>query len=189
MDISRFRAQLPFDGARPNLFRVIVNLPANLQGLVNQSRESFGGKFSMMCRTAAIPQSMLGAVPVPYQGREIFLAGNRTFADWTVTLYNDEDYTIRRTFELWMAALNSHVGNVRRPEFASATSYTADCIVEQLGKTGEDVVIARYRMENAFPIDLAEISLDWGSNDQLEEYQVTFKFDNWVNDDFPPSVA
>lgn len=178
MNISNFRANLKRDGARPNLFRVILNLPQPLLTATGVNR-TFGDQFALMCRTAAIPQSTQGKVVVPYMGREVYLAGNRTFSDWTVTILNDEDFSMRQVFERWMAMMNSHVENVRHPDFASATSYTSDAIVEHLGKEGSDKVIATYKMENSFPVDVSDIPLDWSTNDTIEEFSVTFSCDNW----------
>lgn len=178
MDISNFRAQFKGDGARANLFRVILNLPQPLLTAAGVTR-NFGESFSIMCRSAAIPASMVGSAVVPYMGREIYLAGNRTFADWTVTVLNDEDYSIRKVFERWLSMINSHVENIRHPDFASSTSYTSDCIVEHLSKLGPENVIASYKMQNAFPIDVSEVQLDWATNDTIEEFNITFKYDNW----------
>lgn len=177
MDITKFRAGMTGDGARPNLFQIQVNLPAQLQTLNTGGR--FADKLDISCRAAQIPGSTLGKVVAQYQGREVFFAGNRTFADWTITVINDEDFLVRRTIEQWMAALNSHRTNVRRADLINPSSYAADCIVEHLGKAGPDSVIARYRMFSAFPIDLSPIELEWGTNDALEEYTVTFSFDYW----------
>lgn len=183
MDISTFRAELAMDGARPNRFLVYVQLPfsENAQ-LQTASARNFGQYFSFMCKTAAIPESQVGRVVVPYQGREIYLAGDRTFADWTVTVMNDEDFRIRKVLEMWMAKLNYHKTNVRDSSFESATSYTADCIVEHLRKTGESIPQATYKMTAAFPTNISDIQLDWGSNDQIEEYNVTFSYDYWTSD-------
>jgi hypothetical protein len=30
-----------------------------------------------------------------------------------------------------------------------------------------------------FPIDISEITLDWGDNDSVEEFTVTFAYDYW----------
>jgi hypothetical protein len=48
------------------------------------------------------------SVPVQYFGRELKFAGNRTFSDWTITVINDEDFTVRNAFERWMNGLNSY---------------------------------------------------------------------------------
>jgi len=31
-----------------------------------------------------------------------------------------------------------------------------------------------------FPIDITPIDLDWGSNDTIEEFTVTFQYQYWV---------
>lgn len=175
MDITKFRSALQRDAARPNLFRVTLNLPA---GLVQADRQ-FNSKFSFMCRAAQIPGSTLGRLPVAYMGREIGLAGNRTFTDWTVTILNDEDFQIRRTLEEWMRGMNSHQENVRSEQFLSSTSYVATGIVDHLGKSGEDNVIASYTIINAWPMDLSPIDLGWDQNDTAEEYTATFSMDYW----------
>jgi len=174
MDIANFRAQLVGDGARPNLFRVTLNLPAGIS-----SSGSFNEKFSILCRAASIPASSLGAAPVAYMGREVQLAGNRTFADWSVTVLNDEDFSIRNTIEDWMAKINSHRTNVRDESFISATSYTSNALVEHLGKSGEDNIIASYNVLALWPKELDAINLAYDQNNQIEEYGITFSMDYW----------
>jgi hypothetical protein len=34
-----------------------------------------------------------------------------------------------------------------------------------------------------FPIDIAAIDLDWGSNDAIEEFSVTFQYQYWTAQD------
>lgn len=180
MDISVFRAAMTGDGARPNLFRVTINLPAALQGL--NSGNAFGNKLTLTCRAAQIPGSSIGKVPTQYMGREVYFAGNRTVSDWTVTIMNDEDFVTRNAFEQWMKAINSMIGNVRAAGLGSPNSYVSDAYVEHLGKGGPDDVIARYKMIALFPTDLSPIELDWGTNDVIEEYSVTFSIDAWEDE-------
>lgn len=177
MDITAFRSQLKGDGARPNLFRVFLSLPTGVAEAGGGG--DFASKFTLLCRASSIPGSTMGEIPLNYMGRIVNIAGNRTFTDWTVTVLNDEDFSVRRAFENWHAKLNSMKGNVRDPNFRSATSYTTDAIVEQLGKTGEDSVIATYKISAVWPSDVATIPLAWDSNDTIEEFDVTFKFDYW----------
>jgi hypothetical protein len=91
-NISDFRGQLEFGGARPSLFEVQIFNPANTTGDL---------KTPFLVRAAQLPGSTVGTVPVSYFGRQIKLAGNRTFADWTVTIINDEDFLIRNALEEW----------------------------------------------------------------------------------------
>ena len=63
------------------------------------------------------------------------------------------------------------------------SEYSAFADVKQYGKiaTGRDsgTVIKSYRLTGMFPIDISPIDLAWSSNDQLEEFQVTFALQHW----------
>ena len=170
-NVSEFRSSMPYDGARPNLFDCVVNFPGVVGGPGPLA-------FTFKCRAASIPGSSIGTVIAPYFGREIKLAGNRTFEDWTVTVINDEDFTTRNSFEEWMGLINSHVTNLRDAAMLNpADEYQVDMLVRQYGKVG--VVIAQYNIIGAFPIVIEPIQLDWGANDQLEEFSVTFAYQWW----------
>jgi len=170
-NVSQFRANMQFDGARPNLFEVEMVFPSfSLPGGASR-------KFNFVCKTAQIPGSTVGIVPVRYFGREIKFAGNRTFADWTVNVLNDEDFVVRNALERWMNGINSHRFNTRQASAANPASYSADAVVRHYGKTGN--VIKTYRFIGLFPNDLAPIDLDWGNNDSIEEYSVTFAYQWW----------
>ena len=168
-DVSSFRGKLTGDGARPNLFE--VSIP-------NTSDSSFwsgNADFAFFCRASQIPGMTIGSVPVNYFGRQVKLAGNKTYADWTVTVINDENFAHRSQFEAWMNGINSASGNVRAGS-GGASDYTQTCKVTQLSKTGGSGV-RFYSLHYAFPTDLSPITLDWGDNDTIEEYTVTFSFD------------
>ena len=170
-NVNEFRSQLVGDGARPNLFEVSMpfpafSLPANAQT-----------KLTFMCKTAQLPGATLGVVPVQYFGRELKFVGNRTFADWTITIINDEDFVIRNAFERWMANINSHNLNVRNPAALAPAGYTVDGQVTQFGKQGN--TLKKYKFVGLFPTDLTPIDVDWGANDTLEEFSVTLSYQWW----------
>ena len=171
-NVAEFRANMIGDGARPNLFSVSLTFPT-----IAQNSVAAGQKVTFMAKTAQLPGSTVGTVPVYYFGRELKFAGNRTFADWTLTIINDEDFTIRNSIESWMNAINSHAGNVRNTAALSTSGYTVDATVTQYGKTGDE--LKKYTFVGLFPVDLAPIDLDWGSNDAIEEYQTTFAYQWW----------
>ena len=171
-NVAEFRANMIGDGARPNLFSVSLTFPT-----IAQNSVAAGQKVTFMAKTAQLPGSTVGTVPVYYFGRELKFAGNRTFADWTLTIINDEDFTIRNSIESWMNAINSHASNVRNTGAANANGYTVDATVTQYGKTGSE--LKKYKFVGLFPVDLAPIDLDWGSNDAIEEYQTTFAYQWW----------
>ena len=170
-NVNQFRSQLQGDGARPNLFEVTLPFPAfSLPGNA-QTKTTF------MCKTAQLPGSTLGVVPVQYFGRELKFVGNRTFADWTVTIINDEDFVVRNAFERWMNGINSHNLNVRNPVASTPLGYSVDGEVTQFGKAGN--TIKKYRFVGMFPSDITPIDVDWGSNDTIEEFSVTLTYQFW----------
>ena len=130
-----------------------------------------------MAHTTTLPDSNIGETAVPYMGRKIYVAGDRTFNQWSIDVYNDEDFAIRNSLESWMNAINSHAGNVRNTAALNNNGYTVDATVTQYGKTGGE--LKKYRFVGLFPVDLAPIDLDWGSNDTIEEYATTFAYQWW----------
>lgn len=167
-DISAFKSNLTAGGARPNLFEAVVNNP------INTAADS---TFRFVCRAAQLPGSTIPAIDVPYFGRQVRIAGNRTFEPWTVTIINDENFSVRNTLEQWMANINSHEANI---QLAAQTAYKSDSEVKHYAKDGS--TIATYRFYGLFPTELGAIELSWDANDQIEEYTVTFAYDYWNHD-------
>lgn len=173
--VQEFRAQMNYDGARPNLFNCEIAFPLGLGGAGNGAAQQ---QFTFMARASQIPGDTIGVAPQFYFGRELKFAGNRTFSEWTVTVVNDEDYKTRDTFEKWMSAMNSHVGNLRNENFIKGDGgYQADGYITAMGKAGPD--IKAYKFIGLFPIDLSPMEMDWGANDTIQEYAVTFAYQWW----------
>lgn len=167
-NVSELKSQLTFGGARPSLFQVVINNPVN-------ATANFKSPF--MIKEASIPDSTISEIEVPYFGRSIKFAGDRKFADWEVTIINDEDFLVRNAMEEWMNSINSHESNVRGFAQASSEQYKANGQVQQLGKTG--VVLREYTFYGLFPTTVAAIPLGWEKNNAIEEYSVTFAYDYW----------
>ena len=170
-DINQFRATLINDGARPSLFEVVMTLPPILGAAPITPDVMFRVK------ATSLPGDGVSEITIPYFGREVKVAGTRTFPNWSFTIINDEDFVARRNLEVWLTAINSHVTNLRSPAALAAFSYQADGWVRQYGKAGN--VIKEYRIVGAFPTDVAPIGLDWSLGDQIEEYDVTFAYQWW----------
>jgi hypothetical protein len=160
-NINEIRSQLALGGARPALFQVIMNNPVNSGG---------DAKLPFMARAAQIPASTLGTIEVGYFGRKIKIAGDRTFAEWTVTCINDEDMIIRNAMEEWSNNINSLQGNLRSFGTASPTLYKANASVTHFGKTG--IPLRTYTFNGLFPTEISPVDLDWNTTDTLEELQL-----------------
>ena len=163
-NINEMRSQLVYGGARQNLFQVRINNPANASGDL---------KTPFMVQAAQIPESTLGVIPVFYFGRQMKLAGDRTFGDWTVTVINDEDFLIRNAMEEWSNRINRLERNVRE-----INRYKSNATVIQYAKDGS--TLREYKFNGIFPSVISPIDLDWASTDQIESFQVTFSYDYWT---------
>lgn len=174
-DATAFRAQLVGDGARSNLFQVTIQFPIWLPNSVLA-----GQKSNFMVKAAQLPGSTVGVAPLYYFGREVKLAGNRQFQDWTVQVINDEDFLIRTTMDTWLNGINDPLTNIRNPLATVVDGgYGVDSQVVQYGKSGE--TLKTYTFQGIWPMDMSPIELDWGSNDQVEEYTITFAVQSFVD--------
>ena len=183
--IQDFRSSLQFDGARAALFDVIINPPSNLAGIMGGSA-LLSSQLLFKARASSLPGDSVSSVNVNYFGREIKVAGTRTFPDWSITVINDEDFAIRNAMERWMSAINSHVGNRRSIAAASnltgsgGPGYQADGQIRQYSKTGD--IIKVYNIVGLFPTDVSAIDVDWANGDTIEEFNVTFAYQWWESD-------
>jgi len=179
-NVDVFRSNLSGDGARPNLFQVSMTLPT-FAGTF-----SAGQKLTFMCTSASLPGSTIGQVSgLYYFGREVKIAGNRTYQDWSIQIINDEDFLIRNALEKWHYNINGPTNNQRSPNAITTTSgigssgYAVNASVLQFAKTGGSP-IKRYDFVGLWPTDLAPIELAWGTNDSIEEFGVTFAYQYWT---------
>ena len=174
-DVTQFRAALIGDGARPNLFQAELKFPDYVTG-----GTLAGLKSRFLINSAQLPESNLGTAPLYYFGREVKLAGNRTYSPWTVNIINDENFDLREAFEQWIAGINSPEGNIRDIQASTLDNgYGADARVTQYSKTG--VPIKTYKFVGMFPVNISPIDLNWQSNDAIEEFQVTFDYQYWTD--------
>ena len=175
-NIADFQEALAEQGARPNLFEMTLTLPS-ITGLVNTN-------FTKLCKTAQLPGSTIGVVEVQYFGRPVKLPGNRTFENLTTTIINDESFDIRHAMEGWMSFLNQHKSNITASVGGATTgaAYTGTLTLQQFNKDGTAPANSAYTFDNCWPVNVAPIDLDWGTNDTIEEFTVEWAYDWWTND-------
>ena len=165
--ITEFKSQLKKGGARPNLFLV---------------------------KTAQIPASNIGTIEVPFRGRMLKVAGDRTFEPWSVTVINDGAFEIRQAFEAWSRGINALTENASQLGYGSdgGRSYCADMTVYQLSRDGQTPsktpsnpnngegaeldIIRAYKFYDAWPSSISSIDLSFEANDQIEEFTVEFQY-------------
>ena len=166
LNIDDFKAKLKGGGARPNLFKATINFPAYAQGDVELT--------SFMCKAAVLPASTMAVIDVPFRGRQLKIAGDRTFETWSPTIRNDTDFNVRNAMERWMNGINAHSANTG---LVAPADYSADLVVEQLDR--DETVLKRYNFRGCFPTNISAIDLAYETNDAIEEFTVDFQVQYW----------
>ena len=185
--ITDFKSKLAGGGARPNLFEVEMTFPDDLGITWDQTRQE---TFQFLCKAAALPASNIAPIDVPFRGRILKVAGDRTFDTWTVTVINDEDFQMRTAFEQWMngiSKLDNNTGATR------PLSYMANAVVNQLGRGGEKGAestiqsagtsikpLRTYYFDGIFPTNVSQVDLSYDSSDTIEEFTVEFQVQYWL---------
>ena len=172
--ITDFRSKLTGGGARSNLFEVSIPDFPTANNITEREIE-----FSV--KAAEIPAANLGNIPVPFRGRVLPIAGDRTFDPWTITIINDTNFNIRDAMERWSDFINdiqTAQGSID-PE-----SYQKNAFVKQLSRQGSSAsqeveVLREYKFTGIYPSVVSSIPLDYGATDQIEEFQVTFNYLFW----------
>jgi len=166
-------------GVKPNMFSVDIAFPDSVDGAAGDA-----DMINLLCKSAALPASNLGVIEVPFRGRTVKIAGDRTFDTWTATFVNDKEMKIRAYFEQWLANINSHDANnapLFTPGEGGETGYTKTLKVKQLEKNATDSgqVLRQYNLYFGFPTNVSQIDLAYDSNDQIEEFTVEFQYSYW----------
>jgi len=169
LGVDDFKSKLVGGGARANLFKVTCNFPSLAGG--NTELASF------MIKGASLPGSTIQAIEIPFRGRKLKIAGDRSFDVWSITVINDTKMEIRNAFERWMNSMNAHVANTG---LTNPRDYQTDMTVEQLDKAGN--VSKKYTIRGAFPVGVAAIELNYDTNDQIEEFTVELQYQYWESD-------
>ena len=157
LGVDDFKSKLIGGGARPNLFKATITYPGYAAGDVELS--------SFMCKGAQLPGSVIAQLDVPFRGRQLKIAGDRTFENWTITVLNDTGMEVRNAMERWMNGINAHSQNTG---LTTPIAYEADLKVDQLDRDGS--TLKTYTFRGAYPQDLSEIALSYGDNDNIERF-------------------
>ncbi len=192
--ITAFKSKLAGGGARPNLFEVeIPSFPiAAGTNTWKTGDNQEADTFKFLCKAASLPASVIAPVEIPFRGRILKVAGDRTFETWSTTIINDENFMIRNAFETWMQGIskNSNATGATDPN-----SYMTYALVHQLGRGADGGMSAErnspavsgtavtplktYTFFDIFPTNISAIDLSYENTDAIEEYSVEFQVQYW----------
>ena len=170
-NIESFKANLTGGGARANQFEVTMNFPAiAVPGQASRS-------MTYLCKAASLPGSTIGAIEVPYRGRVMKLAGDRSFEDWETTIYNDTNFAIRDACERWIDSIDRVL--VESSTVTNPLLYQMVAKVSQLDRNGSS--LKEYEFIGIFPTAVSSIDLGYDSNDAVEEFSVTWSYNYFTS--------
>jgi len=196
--LEDFKARLIGGAARPNLFECELAFPPFALGATTAANtdntRSVSELSRFMIKSANLPASNVGVIDVPFRGRSLKIAGDRTFDVWTITVINDVDFSLRTAFERWMNAINKHDDN---SGLINPAQYQRDAYVKQFGRAslssanssvtsptqtvpGDQIpVLKAYKFHGVFPTAVSAIDLSYDSNDSIEEFTVDLQVQWW----------
>ena len=177
--LDSFKAMMTGGGARSNLFEIELDWPASTK---LDTRGNFDLRTRMLVKAASLPASTISNIAIPFRGRQLKIAGDRTFEPWSITVINDIDFDIRNSFERWMNLMNKHEDNAG---LTDPTEYQKNIIVRQLGrskvqgmstKDEEIPVLKEYQFRGVFPTTVSSIDLSYENTDSIEEFTVELEY-------------
>lgn len=193
--IDAFRANLINGGARNNLYLVTGSFPSNSSRAINAAAgvagaifgtaaagaiSSVGGlvnngnansQITFLCKGAQIPAAKISEASANFMGRAMKFAGDRAFDNWTIKVYNDGSYNLRKAFESWSNLINSYASNVGPNNF---NSYLMDWSVQPLTREGN--AICTYKFIGCYPATIGSYELDFETKNSISEFQVDLTY-------------
>ena len=164
-NINDFKTKLTGGGARANQFKVTMPFPGYAQ--VGGETE----ELAFLCNATSIPAMSIGTTTVNFRGRPIYLAADRTFEPWNITVLNDTNFRLRDAFERWQNGINNMTDN---EGLSNPVDYQVDAFVDQLDRNGN--TLKSYTLRGAFPVEVSDIALNYATNDEVETFGVTFQY-------------
>ena len=189
--LTNFKSKLAGGGARPNLFEANIIFPSQALQTGGTGGDvdwvpNAQDEFQFLCKATSMPTQTIGSVDVPFRGRILKVAGDRTFEPWSVTVINDENFRVRRSFEKWAQKINNLSTGVGEVD---PSKYMGIGYVHQLSRSttrgitdiagvdsqAKNKVVHTYKIDEIWPSEIGSIDLSYESSDAIEEFTVTFQ--------------
>ena len=170
-NINDFKSKLKGGGARANQFRVVMPFPGFA---------ALGGEtenMSFLCQASSLPGMTVVETPIPFRGRTLYVAGDRTFETWTTTVLNDTDFKIRNAYERWLNGINNMSDN---EGLVNPADYQVDAFIDQLDRNGK--IIKSYTFRGMFPTTIDDITMSYSDNSTVETFIATHRYQYFETD-------
>lgn len=150
---------------RQHRWRVNLSFP-NAVATSDDTRDA-----SLLATTTTTPKSVLGEILIPWGGREMPMPGDRKFEPLSITFIGVEDDFHHTLFEAWSEQFNGSDSNTAAGDFVDLY---ADIEIELLDKN--DNVVKTYVLEQAWPQEVGELTLDQSAQDAFNQFTVIVRY-------------
>ena len=154
--ISNFKSP-----AKTNLYKIVIK--------AEDGAPSGWEALDIRAKGTQLPSADINVMEIPYKGRKVKIPGERTFAEWTVTIMETADMNVRRKFEQWVSVMDSE-DQIKRNTAALST------IKVTLLKPDNATPSIEYTLYGAFPSSIASVDLSFDEQTAPLEYSVTFQY-------------
>lgn len=170
---------------KSNRFRVIITPKIQIG---NQRVMTF------LCDQATLPGVAWTTQDVRHTGYGNFVKRptNATFTDVALSFYVDSDSNVMDYFHQWMSYINnfdrSNIADrngIPLYQFNYPDEYTA--VVEITTFDDSENPATTIKLNDAFPVSLADQQLSWENQNTLLKMSVTFAYDSWSSNHFDNS--
>lgn len=170
MSLGQFKGKFG-QGIRPNLYTVTSS------GGFELTEDE-----ALLIKAAAMPSASLGVVTIPFKGREVKRAGDRTFTDWTISVLCDDANAIHEKFIQWSQGFMGLADTTRGLSYAQWTVAPLSVAASGTGTqtiAASDIAGKAITLVDCWPSEVGTIDFSYDSTDAVAEFSVTIGFDHW----------
>ena len=179
LNLNTFKTNLGV-AARPNNFYVTMDVPA--VAAPNTGGDTANIRY--LAKATTIPSFTMGVVEIPHiGGRRLKVPGDRIFNEWQVTFIADETMGVHKSMESWTNYIKKY--DFSQDDLtggAGDSDYYGTVTVTHTDVSGAD--LRSYRLDEAFPTEVAQLDLSYDNFDQIAEFTVTFQYSGITTKNF-----
>jgi len=172
-----------FFGTRPNRFKIEGSFPTAVttQNESDAPASDTTARFDVYCKATSLPGSSIGVIPVAWQGRIVKFSGERTYADWSIQIYDSSTpgQVLKQTFETWINLMNHRESHILDYSLTSDWVVYHGSVVNSVSTDPDAGYTQSHVLRHCFPIDISPIDMSYDMTDTFAEFTVTMAYDFW----------
>lgn len=156
--------------ARPTHFEVEITQPACIR------KSGAIRAVSLLCKSALLPQTRINTSRLQIFGPPIFSPIGVDYGgdNLTLSFYMDQQLNVKAFFDEWVDGMVNRQSGLHYYFGEYATSLK----IKQLDQQQRVVYIANF--QDAFPVSINPMMMDFNSTGQVHELSVTFNYRRWT---------